>query len=242
MQRAIQFAICEDDKTEQAYIASLVRNWADRENHDCRIECYDSAEQLLYSFDGDFPFSIYILDIQMKKMNGVELARELRRRDKRAVILFLTGLLDYALEGYEVGAMRYLMKPVDEKEFYRILCRIEKEQSEETEAWFILERQEEILKIPYRDIWYLEAQGHYVELHYGEKVLRWKAGFGEYQREFEENGFVMVRRGALVNLGRVAKVGRTEGVLDNGETLPVSRGQYRRVNEAFISYYRKGWE
>lgn len=238
MHRAIQIAICEDDKTQQDYIASLVKDWAEKENQVCRIESYDSAEQLIYSFDKDFPFSVYILDIQMGGMDGMELARRIRRKDSQAVILFLTGLRDYVLEGYEVGAMRYLMKPINEEEFYRILCQIERERLVEAETYFVLERQEEVLKIPYRDIWYLEAQGHYVEMHYGEEVLRWKSGIGKLQQEFGENGFVMVRRGTLVNLGRVAKVGKTECILDNGEAIPVSRSQYRKVNEAFIGYYR----
>lgn len=238
MKKCIKIAICEDDKAQLDYIRTIVSRWAQGRHTDCEVDGYDSAEQLVYSFDHDFPYLIYILDIQMKKMNGMELARKIREGDRQAVIIFITGLQEYALEGYEVGAARYLIKPVKEEEFCVLLDEIVEEKLPETEKYFILERHDRTLKIPYGDIWSIESQGHYVEMAYREEKMRWKAGFGEIKSEFEENGFVMTRRGVLVNLERIARVGRTECVLDNGESVSVSRNQYKAVNQAFIEYYR----
>ena len=234
----IRIAICEDDTTQLEYMKSLVQKWAEQNMIACETDGYISAEQLMFSFDDDFPYEIYILDIQMGKMNGMELARKIRQRDRDAVLLFLTGLRDYALEGYEVGAFRYLLKPVKEEEFYQIMSQIVSEREEAPVRYFILEQHGETLKIPYADIWSLEAKGHYVELSYGENTLEWKASLASLQEEFEENGFVVVRRGMLVNVSRISRVGKTECVLDNGVKIPVSRNQYKRVNEAFIMYYK----
>lgn len=242
MKKCIKIAICEDDKAQLDYIRRIVGEWALERHTDCEVDGFESAEQLVYSFDHDFPYHIYMLDIQMKKMNGMELARKIRDGDKQAVIVFITGLKEYALEGYEVGAARYLIKPIKEEEFSALLDEIVNKKLPEPEKYFILERHDKTLKIPYSDIWFVESQGHYVEMAYQEEKIRWKTGFGQIQSEFEENGFVMTRRGVLVNLERVARVGRTECVLDNGESVSVSRAQYKAVNQAFIEYYqnRKG--
>lgn len=243
MQHKIWIAICEDDETERDYIRSLVTAWSEKTGRECRIDVYVSAEQLLFSFEEELPYSIYILDIQMGKLNGMELAKKIRERDQAAKILFLTGLRDYALEGYEVGAMRYLIKPVREQELSSVLTRAAEECETTEETYFIWEQGGEVHKIPYSDIWYLESKGHYLDLVFREKgipcrVVRWKASLGSVQAELEQNGFVLVRRGILVNLRRITRVGRTECVLDNGESLMISRNQYKKVNEAFIAYYR----
>lgn len=233
-----RIAICEDDTTQLEYMKSLVQKWAEQSGVLCETDGYISAEQLMFSFDDDFPYELYILDIQMGKINGMELARRIRQRDKKAVLLFLTGLREYALEGYEVGAFRYLLKPVKEEEFYQLMEQIVREREEEPVRYFLLEQRGEVLKIPYCDIWSIEAKGHYVELSYREKTLEWKASLASLQEEFEENGFVTVRRGMLVNVSRISRVGKTECVLDNGAAVPVSRNQYKKVNEAFIKFYK----
>ena len=100
----------------------------------------------MFSFDGYFPYEIYILDIQMGKMNGMELARKIRKMDAKAAILFLTGVKDYALEGYEVGAVRYLLKPVREDEFFRIMDEVaEKERETSVELVQIMKTEHIIL-------------------------------------------------------------------------------------------------
>lgn len=238
MREEVKVAVCEDEEAQREYIRALVSEWAQNRGVSCRADGYVSAEQLIYSLDGAFPYQIYILDIQMGKMNGMELARKIRSEDSQAAILFLTGLKDYALEGYEVGAVRYLIKPVKKEELFGILDEAAKRESEADVSCFLLERNGGVQKIPYKEIWYVEAQGHYLEMAYGDEKVQWKASFGSVQERFTEQGFVLTRRGVLVNLCRIARVEKTECVLDNGERVSVSRNQYKAVNEAFIRYYK----
>ncbi|MCI8307401.1 MAG: response regulator transcription factor [Lachnospiraceae bacterium] len=238
MQDYIKIAVCEDEQTQRSYITELVSAWAAQKGVVCETDEYGSAEQLIYSFDGDFPYHIFILDIQMGSMNGMELARQIRDKDSNVVIIFLTGVKDYAIEGYEVGAVRYLLKPVREHEFFDVMDEAAKKGRTAAAKCFLLEHGGDIQKIPFKDIWYVESQGHYLQMAYGEQTVQWKSSLGKIQDLFEENGFVMARRGVLVNLMLIARVGRTECILDNGEHIPVSRNQYKSVNEAFIQYYK----
>lgn len=240
MKQKFLVAVCEDDKTQLEYIQSFVSSFAEKERIPCQVEGYVSAEQLLFSFDREMPFDLYILDIQMGEMNGMDLARKIREQDREASILFLTGLREYALEGYEVGAVRYLIKPVKEVELYEILQEIYHQIGKMDKDVFLLECGDGIQKIPYENIWYLEAQGHYVKLAFEKEIIQWKAAFSSFQTLLEENGFVVAKRGLLVNLRRITRIGKNSCILDNGEEIPVSRSQYKKVNEAFIQYYKRG--
>lgn len=239
MGRVWQIAVCEDDEIQLQYINKIIEDWVKKEGVLCRINTFSSGEQFWYSFDEDLPYALYILDIQMGKMSGMELARKIREKDERAVILFLTALREYALEGYEVKALRYLLKPIKEKEFIQLLRECYQAYSIAKEHFFLLERPDGVRKFPYSDIWYLEAEGHYISLFFKDQKIQWKASLGSLQKQFEEQGFVMTRRGLLVNISKITRVGKTECILDNGEKLPVSRGRYIAVNHAFIAYYRE---
>ena len=73
---------------------------------------------------------------------------------------------------------------------------------------------------------------------FGDQKAQWKSSFGNVRDSFEQHGFVMTRRGVLVNVGRISRVGKTGCILDNGEEVPISRSQYKAVSEAFIQYYK----
>ena len=102
----LHIGLCEDDNDLRKYYHSFLTEWASSENIPAYVSSYESSEQLLFSYDEKEPFDILILDIQMGGINGMELAKQLRKQDSHVQIIFLTGLKDYALEGYEVGAYR----------------------------------------------------------------------------------------------------------------------------------------
>ena len=101
-------AICEDDAAMRSYEKELVSGWAKVKGHKAAVDVYANAEQYLFAMEDELEYDLLILDIQMGELNGIELATKLRDNGVGAQILFLTGVPDYALEGYEVGAVRYL--------------------------------------------------------------------------------------------------------------------------------------
>ncbi len=175
----------------------------------------------------------------MKNMNGMELAKKLRGRGADSAIIFVTGIPDYASEGYEVGAVRYILKPVKEEVLKSLLDSVWKERQKKTEDFFVLGQGADLEKISFEKIIYIEARGHYVFLKGSDFEREWKAGFAETAAAFEGKGFFCLRRGLLVNLAHVEKITRTDCLLDNGETLPVARGAYKELNDAFIEFFKK---
>lgn len=240
-----RIAICEDEKAQREYMERLVSEWQQCSGNKATVDSFVSAEQFLFETEEMQPYDLLLLDIQMGQMNGVELARKVRERDTKVKIVFLTGIKDYAIEGYEVGAVRYLLKPVKEAELFALLDQLYKEAKEQKEEYFLFQNGGAMNRIPFSDIFYVEADGHYVmlkavcrEASSYVKEWKWKASFSSLSAELEVKGFFLLRRGLYVNLAKVEQIGKTECVLENGELLPVSKARYQALNEAFIAFYK----
>ena len=234
-----RIAICEDEKVVLDFETSLVNKWAAARGCPLELDTYISAEQFLFESEDKAPYDVLIFDIQMKNMNGMELAKTLRRRGCDAVIIFITGVPDYAIEGYEVGAVRYILKPVKEEVLKGLLDSAWAERQKKAEDFFLLGQGADLEKISFEKILYIEARGHYVFLKGTDLEREWKAGFNETSAFFEGRGFFCLRRGLMVNLAHVQRITRTDCILDDGETLPVARGVYKELNEAFINFFKK---
>ena len=234
-----RIAICEDEKVILDFETSLVKDWAAASGCPLELDTYISSEQFLFESEDKAPYDLLIFDIQMKNMNGMELAKTLRRRGCDAVIIFITGVPDYAIEGYEVGAVRYILKPVKAEVLNGLLANVWKERQKKADDYFVLGQGSDLEKISFDKIIYIEARGHYVFMKGLDFEREWKAGFAETTATFDEKRFFCLRRGLLVNLAHVARITRTDCILDGGETLPVARGIYKELNEAFIEFFRK---
>lgn len=235
-----RIAICEDEKNILDFECSLVKEWADKRDLTCNVQVdpYVSAENFLFEIEDKESYDVLIFDIQMKSMNGMELAKKLRARGCDSVILFITGVPDYAIEGYEVGAVRYILKPVKPELLCTILDAAFEERKKKTEDYFVLGQGADLERIEFDKILYIEARGHYVYMKGMDFEREWKSSFSDASAAFEGKNFFCLRRGLLVNLSHVSRITRTDCILDNGESLPVARGVYKDLNDAFIKCFR----
>ena len=115
--------LCDDERAEIANLASLVNKWATMGGIDVKITNFESAESFLFHYEDNKAVDILLLDIQMKIMDGVALARKIRKEDKNMQIVFITGYMDYIADGYDVEALHYLLKPVAEEKLFLVLNR-----------------------------------------------------------------------------------------------------------------------
>jgi len=196
------------------------------------IHCYLSAEAFLFSKEDKHPFDVLLLDIQMDKMTGIELAKKLREQKDDVVIIFITAVKDYVFEGYDVNALHYLLKPVDKDKLFSCMESAYNEMKK-VEKYIIIND----TKVPLNSIMYVEAQAHYIVVATENKDFSLKKAITAFSRELGE-GFMFCHRSYIVNLSAVKQIKREEIILDNGKSIPVSRAKYKEVNEAFISYYK----
>ena len=228
----LNIAICDDAAADRDYLAGLVRCWAADRDHTTRVSLYPSAESFLFHYAEDKSVQLLLLDVEMGQMDGVTMARTLRKDNDAVQIVFITGYSDYIADGYEVEALHYLMKPVDETKLMAVLDRAA-EKLRKNEHSLTLELSGETVRIPVYQIRCAEVQGNYVTLH-AKADYTVKMTLSELEARLDDS-FFRLGRSALVNLGCVSRVTRAAVTLNDGSALPLPRGAYERINRAIIN-------
>ncbi len=228
----MRMAVCDDSAADRGYIMDLARRWAEERGHRAELEEFASAEQFLFEAEGQSGFDILLLDIEMGKVDGVTLARRLRREDERVQIVFVTGYSEYIEEGYEVAALHYLMKPVREDKFFAVLDRAA-ERLKRAERVLTLDLGGETVRLPLHQIRYVDVRLNYATVHAREDYTV-KRSLGEIAAALDER-FYRVGRSAIVNLTEISRVTKTDIYLNDGSVIPLPRGAYGGVNRAIIN-------
>ncbi|MBQ8597382.1 MAG: response regulator transcription factor [Lachnospiraceae bacterium] len=226
-------SIVDDEAGSRQFIEKLVLAWTKENKQQIRISSFESAEEFLFK-EGDKTTDILLLDIEMNAMNGVELAAKVRKDNRRMQIIFVTGYMDYVQEGYEVEALHYLLKPVSEERLYPVLDRAA-ERLKTAGAALLLSFKGELVRIPFYEIRYLEVQKNYVTVH-GKEAYEVKLPLSELEKELDES-FFRTGRSYIVNLKFVRRITKTEVLLEDGSSIPLSRGMYDKINQAMIQYF-----
>ena len=226
-----KIAICDDSAEDRNYITALTRQWADRSGHRLELSQFVSAENFLFEYSDKSDYDILLLDIEMGPMDGVELAKRLRRENEILQIVFVTGYSDYISEGYEVAALHYLMKPVKEDKLLAVLDRAV-DRLHKAERMLTLEPGGEMVRVPLRQIRYIDVRLNYATVHAKEDYTV-KKPLGEIAAALDER-FYRVGRSAIVNLTCVSRITKTDIYLDDGTAVPLPRGAYEGVNRAII--------
>ena len=229
---AFHIAVCDDSAADRGYIMNLTKHWAERENHFVHISEFTSAENFLFSYEEKKDFDILLLDIEMGNMDGVSLAKQLRKENETLQIVFITGYSDYISEGYEVAALHYLMKPVKEEKLFSVLDRAITKLLK-NERTLNLEISSEMIRIPFYQIRYLDVQKNYVTIHANEDYTI-KKTLNELASALDDR-FHRVGRSAIVNLSYINRVTKTEIILSDGTKVPLPRGAYENINRAIIN-------
>lgn len=230
----ITIALCDDDSEQIKNLRQLIVEWAESKPFAVNIAGYESGEQFLFEYP-DNPCSLLLLDIEMRGINGMELAKKLRSAGNKLPIIFITGYSDYIGDGYDVEALHYLLKPVEKYRLFAVLDRYaaKHERSEE----IILTTADETVHISTESIVYVEAFGRKTTVHLPDKTIPectvGISGFENYE------GFIHCHRSYIVNLKQVRSITKSTVILETGEEIPLSRRLYNSVNKSFIEFYTK---
>lgn len=230
----MKIAICDDESSQIKYLQELIGAWSKKSGETVIVQAYESAEAFLFAYDEDKDLDILLLDIQMKGMSGIELAREIRKGNEMLQIIFITGLTDYIAEGYDVSALHYLMKPVNEQKLAEVLDRAAARLKSSKRA-ILFKSGSGSMRILADDIYYAEAFSHYVTLYTKGGQENFNMRISDMEKLLGE-GFFRCHRSYIVGMKHVRRVSRTAMVLDTGKEIPLSRGLYDAANQAFIKY------
>ncbi|MCI9337554.1 MAG: response regulator transcription factor [Lachnospiraceae bacterium] len=229
---AIRIAICDDDEKQLQALNALLSNWARSQGVAARVLLFPSAEAFLFAYEEDSAYDILVLDVEMKEISGIELARRVRKEDGRVEILFITSHFEFISEGYEVDALHYLTKPVARDKLYAVLSRALDRLCAEPPS-VIISCEGKTVKLHEPDILYVEAFLHYISIHTPEQEYRIKESISSFEKRLTDD-FFRIHRSYLVSLKKVIRITHREVALEDGTLLPLARGKYDAVNRAFI--------
>ena len=227
-----KIAICDDSDADRKYVLNMVHAWAASAGHAVHADTFPTAENFLFHYAEESDYDILLLDIEMGAMDGVTLAKQLRRDNDTVQIIFITGYSDYISEGYEVAALHYLMKPVNEEKLCSVLDRAS-EKLLRNEKILIFEIGGETVRVPIYQIRYADVFGNYVTIH-AQSDVTVKMTLGELEKQLDER-FYRVGRSTIINLTQISRVTKTEIKLSDGTAIPLPRGAYEGVNRAIIN-------
>lgn len=227
-----KIAICDDSNADREYVLKMVNRWAAEAGQVVHTDTFTSAENFLFHYAEESDYDILLLDIEMGDMDGVTMAKQLRKNNDTVQIVFITGYSDYISEGYEVAALHYLMKPVKEEKLCSVLYRAA-EKLAKNEKVLTFEVGGEMVRVPIYQIRYADVLGNYVTIHALTDTTV-KMTLGELEKQLDEC-FYRVGRSTIINLTQINRVTKTEIKLADGDVIPLPRGAYDGINRAIIN-------
>lgn len=230
----MRVAICDDELDCSSMLRSLVR----RQEPDCEVVCFRTCRQFLETGQH---FDILLLDIQMENMEGIQVARALRRRGEDTILIFVTALKEYASEAFEVSAFHYLLKPVVPEKFCSVFesaCgRVRRRESLKAGRLFF-QTKARSFSVSRDEILYVESRRRKVEIHtLKEKFTVY--GTMKHMGELLGEGFVRCHRGYLVNMAFVKEFGAGFVRMQSDETVYLAREKYSEFARAYAAYRKQ---
>lgn len=229
----MRIAICDDSIPDAQFTKDIVSSWASSRNFVLDVLVFSSAESFLFHYAQDKDFDLLLLDVEMNRMDGITMARQIRQDNETIQIVFLTGYSDYIAEGYEVAALHYLIKPISPEKLCTVLNRAA-DRIAQNEMNLILCTCGETIRIPLHEIRYLDVEKNYVTVHAKQDHIV-KCPLTELEKRLDER-FCRVGRSLVVNLKYIRRVTKTQVFLLDHTILPLPRGAYEALNRSIIQY------
>lgn len=233
----LQIAIVDDESIQRDSMQTLIKQAAEEMDLTVQLSVFSSGEQFLFELE-DYPeLAIIFLDIEMNKIDGLEVAQKIRKKDSEMTIVFATAFAEYAVQGYEVQALDYLLKPIEVEKIIRVLQRYldRKPQIKESITFDV---NGQLVKLFLEDILYIEVIKRECYIHLQDRTLTVNKTLKELSKELNKD-FIQTHRSYLVNVVHIEGLLKADVELSNGETIPVSRRLSKDVQEKFITYNRK---
>ena len=241
----IRIAICDDEKKILDEVSEYIKSYAEKKSiADIEIFLFDSAQTLLCALEDKKTFDIFVLDVYIGDEIGTALARDIRKFGIESPIIFATTSLEHAPESYETGTLRYLIKPICPSKFYEAMDVAVASAEKLGERRIKLKTENGVESINASHITCSEAHDHYqyVTLMEGTQ-LKIRLTVAElYTLLAKYGGFIRVGSPYIINLRHVRNVSRTDVLLYNNKSIPIPRGKYAEIKNAFWDYQYEGQE
>lgn len=230
----LNIAVSEDVDNERKELVQKLQEILNLSNAVYKVYEFDSCEQM---FEVNLNFDMYFLDIQMKKLSGIEAAKIIRNKKNTAVIIFITGLKDYVFDAFDVHAFHYILKPIDVEKLKKVVISA-LEQFEETDKFIIAKTISESNKIYLKDILYIESQLRKLKVHTSYGIIEYYYKLADIEKQLPQNMFFRCHKSYIVNLKYVRSYDNSSIKLKNSEIIYISKYRLSDFSKAFMYYLK----
>ncbi|MEG1410157.1 MAG: LytTR family DNA-binding domain-containing protein [Terrisporobacter sp.] len=227
----IKIVICEDEKEQQKLLKSYIDEIFGGLSVEYKLEVFNSGEELIGNYPKDS--DVLLLDIQMGEINGMDTARKIRKLDDKVEIIFITSLIEYALEGYEVRAYRYLIKPAKYDDLKSNIINCIKD-IEIKNKYILIKEEGNRIKLDINEITYIEVQKEDITIHTLDKIYKIKGTMNNIEKEINCCRFFRCHKSYLVNLEHIKSIKQYVAILENSEEVPISRYRFKDTKDKFF--------
>ena len=227
-------AVCDDNEKDLKYISEILDSYRRETRVGLAYKLFTDSSQLIDSLHKE-SFDVLLLDVLMPLVNGVQLAREIRKFDENIKIVFLTSSPEYAIDSYSVNALHYILKPINRNQLYPLLYRVD-QMLQKREDHFFIRLQNAAITISYSKLSYLEVMNKKLCFHMSDgEVKSLTAPLCEYETLFlTRKEFVRVHRAFIVNVLHIHELNSSSIITFNGDVIPVARRQYKQVRDVYF--------
>lgn len=223
--------VCDDESFVCEAVESLVQMFSEKSSVKCSLRFFDSGKELLESREC---FDCLFLDIQMPEQDGIALARVLRKRGESYPIIMLTSREDRYKEAFEIGAFRFLTKPIVQEEFFMALEAVKEQNLLETEIEVYRDRSSYLLKMG--EILYITSYQSHSLIYTKREVYRSEYSLKQWMELLDSKIFCKCHKSYIVNLSMIDTLENGYANLINGERVEVSRREQKELRKAYMRY------
>lgn len=232
--KKLKIAIVDDEDLMLTDVKSKINDFCNKNRYQFDINTYISGN-LFFNTKGNQVYDIIFLDIELGDSNGIDIAKKIRETDSKSIIIFITRMPQYAVEGYKVDALDYIVKPIKyydlELTMRRALSRIKRDLSRS----IILNVDSNFIRVELSEIHYVEVLDHYVTYHLENSTIRIKKSLNEVEQEINSHYFIRCKRCYLINISKISEIKDNEIFIGN-RSIQLSRGKRKEVLNAFTDY------
>ena len=234
----IEIGICEDDVSEREYIKDLVYQYSIDKNIVCKIDSFSTGQELLKE---NKLYDILFLDVNMPEMDGIELGKKIREKNKVAKIIYITAYANYSFSAFHVHAFEYLIKPVAKEFFYEKFTEIINYiEIEEKKVKLYFKKDKSFLTLKADEIFYFEAvPSHRVRIVTNSNVFDIRGTIDQTYCQVENYEFYKCHKSYIVNLLHIIKVEGYTIYLDNQMSLPLAERSAKTFKTEFNLFLQK---
>ena len=230
----MRIAICEDEDKYAEQLTEYINEWAKERNILMEIFAHVTAEKFLYEWEDGEDYDVIFLDIKMGSMTGMELAKIIRRTNRDVAIVFATNMKEYAIGGYSVAALQFLLKPVRKEDCVACLNKVYT--SDRIRKYFVFNDFDKTLRIPHEDIIYIEMFSHSATLITAKDEYTFRKTISQLLKELDDDLFVKCHKSYIINIRHVESVSKTFAFMSNGGEVPLSKNIAKYIYERFYNY------